>query len=263
VSQAEAPGRLAPDGSPYPERGRADFERDVRRMFAHIAPHYERFNHLATFGQDVVWRARALWELDRFRTGPVRDALDVGSGTGELAHAVARHFPDARVVVTDFTGEMVRAAQERLAGRADVPRADFGRASALALPFADGSFDLVTNAFLLRNLSSLPAGLLEMRRVLRPGGVLLSLEVGEPASAMVRSVFHAHFDRVVPLLGRAFASEGPYRYLPESLKLLPDRSAMLSLHRAAGFARVAVQLQSFGIVATYLAAAPSAPGQSR
>lgn len=253
----------AADGSPYPQRGGQRFERDVERMFAFIAGHYERFNHLATFGQDLLWRARAFWELDRFRTGPVRDVLDVGCGTGELARAAGRHFPAARVVATDLTPEMVRRARaQRPAARAP-DRDDFGRASVLALPFADGSFDLVTNAFLLRNLRSLPDALAEMRRVLRPGGVALSLEVGEPDDRLVRGVFHAHFDHVVPLLGRAFASEGPYRYLPESLRHLPDRARLVELHRGAGFARAVARSQSFGVVTTYLAATPTAPGQSR
>ena len=229
-------------------------------MFAHIAGHYELFNHLATFGQDSLWRVRALWELDRFRRGPVRRVLDVGSGTGELARAVGRHFRDAEVIATDLTAEMVRLARARRTSR---PGEEFARASALTLPFADGTFDLVTNAFLLRNLSDLAAGLAEMRRVLRPGGVLLSLEVGEPANRLVGAVFHAHFDRLVPILGRAFSSEGPYRYLPESLRHLPDRPTLRALHRAVGFDRVDSGVQSFGIVGTFLAEASTGAGQSR
>lgn len=232
-------------------------------MFTFIAPHYERFNHLATLGQDLLWRARSLWELDRFRRGPVASALDVGCGTGELARAVARHFRDARVVATDLTREMVRQAQSASARTAERTREEFGRASALRLPFADASFDLVTNAFVLRNLSSLSSGLAEMRRVLRPGGVLLSLEVGEPAASPVRRLFHAHFDHVVPLLGRAFGSEGPYRYLPESLGGLPDRAALLELHGRAGFGRRVARVQSLGVVTTYLAEAGDPTSQSR
>ncbi len=263
MADAASPGRTAPDGSPYPDRASAGFERDVRRMFAHIAGHYEAFNHLATFGQDFLWRTRSLWELDRFRRIPIGRALDVGSGTGEFARAVAHHYPRARVVATDLTVEMVRLARAGRPGGPEADRHEFGRASALALPFADASFDLVTNAFVLRNLSSLSAGLAEMRRVLRPGGVLLSLEVGEPPSPAVRAVFHAHFDRLVPILGRAFGSEGPDRDLPESLRHLPDRPGLLALHGTAGFGRRIACTQSFGIVTTYLAEAPGGPGQSR
>lgn len=231
-------------------------------MFAFIAGHYESFNHLATFGQDLLWRTRALWELDRFRRTDVRRALDVGCGTGELSRSILRHYPGAEVVATDLTGAMVAAARQSRAARPVSGRLEFATASALALPFEDASFDLVANAFVLRNLRSLPEGLAEMRRVLRPGGVLLSLEVGEPDDRWVRAVFHAHFDRVVPMLGRAFSSEGPYRYLPESLRHLPDRASMLRLHGEAGFGRREARLQSLGIVTTYLAEAGASGGQS-
>ncbi len=263
MAQRLPPARTAPDGSPYPDRSTASFEREVRTMFTFIARHYERFNHLATFGQDFLWRARSLWELDRFRRVPIVRALDVGCGTGEFARAVATHYPSARVVATDLTLEMVRRARGAAPGGAGGERLQFGRASALRLPFADRSFDLVTNAFVLRNLSSLPAGLAEMRRVLRPGGVLLSLEVGEPSAAPIRAVFHAHFDHVVPLLGRAFGSEGPYRYLPESLRGLPDRPRLLAMHGEAGFSRHTARTQSLGVVTVYLAEAGAPSEESR
>ncbi len=231
-------------------------------MFSFIARHYETFNHLATFGQDFLWRARALWELDRFRRGAIGRVLDIGCGTGELARAVAHHYPKATVVATDLTGPMVAAARHQRGVGPMAERQDFAVANALALPFADASFDLVTNAFVLRNLRSLPDALREMRRVLRPGGVALSLEVGEPASPAVRAFFHAHFDHVVPMLGRAFRSEGPYRYLPESLRHLPDRPALLQMHESAGFGRREARLQSWGIVTIYLAEAGPAGGQT-
>lgn len=231
-------------------------------MFAFIAGRYETFNHLATFGQDLLWRVRALWDLDRFRRGEVRRVLDVGCGTGELSRSIAHHFPGAEVVSTDLTGAMVAVARKARGARALVGRQEFATASALALPFADESFDLVANAFVLRNLRSLPDALSEMRRVLRPGGVLLSLEVGEPGSPLVRALFHAHFDRVVPMLGRAFSSEGPYRYLPESLRHLPDRPTLLRMHGEAGFPRREARVQSLGIVTTYLAEAGAPGGQS-
>ncbi|MGI0129737.1 MAG: class I SAM-dependent methyltransferase, partial [Thermoplasmata archaeon] len=175
--------RAPRDGSPHPEREDPNFERDVRRMFTHIAERYEWFDHVASMGNDLLWRPRALWDLDRFRPpGPVRRVLDIGCGTGELTRLTARHFPDARVVGIDFTAAMLRVAQRRTPANGSACRVDYGRGTAMRLPFADGAFDLAANAFLARNLVDLDAALVEMRRVLRPGGVLLVLEITEPVS---------------------------------------------------------------------------------
>jgi demethylmenaquinone methyltransferase / 2-methoxy-6-polyprenyl-1,4-benzoquinol methylase len=233
-------------------------------MFTHIAQRYEWFDHVASLGNDYFWRPRALWDLDRFRApGSMNSALDLGCGTGELARLVAHHYPTARVVAADFTSAMLAKAKAASARRPERERLEFERATAIRLPFADGAFDLVTNAFVARNLSDLPAALGEMRRVLRPKGVLLTLEITEPNSPTFARLFHAYFDRVVPWLGAAVKSAGPYRYLPESLRSLPSRSAFLEALARAGFRRSAAVPQSFGIVTTFLAEANSSQSQSR
>ena len=249
-------GPTAADGSPLPDRSLPSFERDVRRMFTHIARGYEWFDHVASLGNDLLWRPRALWDLDRFRSGgPVRWALDIGCGTGELARLVTRHYRGARVVGADFTRAMLETAARVSDGRPERPRVDFAQATAIRLPFPDGVFDLVTNAFVARNLSDLGAAFREVRRVLRPGGVFLTLEITEPPSATVNRLFHAYFDRVVPWLGGAVGSAGPYRYLPQSLRSLPDRASFATLLGRNGFPRVVSRPQSAGIVTTFLAEA--------
>ena len=249
-------GPSASDGSPLPDRSLPSFERDVRRMFTHIAQGYEWFDHVASLGNDLLWRPRALWDLDRFRSEtPVRWALDIGCGTGELARLVTRHYPGVQVVGADFTRAMLENAAYALTDRPERSRLDFARATALRLPFPDGKFDLVTNAFVARNLSDLGAAFREVHRVLKPGGVFLTLEITEPASRTVNWLFHAYFDRVVPWLGGAVGSAGPYRYLPQSLKSLPDRDSYVTLLGQNGFPRVAARPQSAGIVTTFLAEA--------
>lgn len=258
---AAVAGRVATDGSPYPDRGLASFERDVQAMFAHIARRYDWFDHLASLGQDYLWRPRALWDLDRFRAGrPVRRILDVGCGTGDFALLAARHYPGARVVGADFTAAMLRRAAPRLSGRALGGRAGLARASALALPFRPGAFDVVLSAFVARNLPRLDVALAEARRALAPDGTLLVLEITEPTSPAVRRLFHTYFDTMVPFLGGLARSAGPYRYLPESLRFLPDRDGFLRRLRDAGFGRVAAVPQSGGIVTSYLGA-PGPPTQ--
>lgn len=228
-------------------------------MFTHIARQYDWFNHLATLGQDFVWRPRAIWTVERYRAGaPIRRVLDVGCGTGDLAFLTTRHVPTSRAIGVDFTAAMVARATERARRSGAGERVQFGRATGLALPFRSGTFDLVMSAFLARNLRDLPAALLEFRRVLAPGGTLLTLETTEPPSLLIRGMFHAYFDHVVPWLGAAVKSAGPFRYLPESLRLLPSRERMLELMRAAGFVRVDAVHQSQGIVTSFLGEAGAA-----
>lgn len=249
----------APDGSPLPHRGSAGFEREVRSMFTHIAGQYSFFDHLATGGQDLLWRPRALWRLDRELERPPERVLDLGCGPGDLTFLLARHYPRARVVGCDFTSAMVRRGEvhrrEAVASDARAPeeRVRLSVGDVLHLPFQSGQFDLVTSAFLVRNLPDLAAGLREMGRVLRPGGICLTLELSEPRPTWFRPLFHAYFDRVVPKLGALFHSEGPYRYLSESLRHFPPRPAVAGLFERAGFSRVLQDPQSMGIVTAFLA----------
>ncbi|MCI4325315.1 MAG: ubiquinone/menaquinone biosynthesis methyltransferase [Thermoplasmata archaeon] len=256
-----APGahRTAADGSPYPDRTDPAFEHDVRAMFDAIADGYDTFDHVASLGQDLLWRPRALWALDRFRTGKptVRRALDVGCGTGDLTRLTARHYRGADVVGADFTARMLTLASHRSRGPVERRSVRYGRASALGLPFKSGTFDVVLSAFVVRNLPRLDDAFRELRRVLTDGGTLLTLEITEPSSPAVARLFHAYFDAVVPWLGVAVGRSGPYRYLPESLRHLPPRSEMLGRLRAAGFDPVVAVPQSQGIVTTYLAEAAS------
>ncbi len=249
---------LASDGSPHPARGSAHFDREVRAMFSRIAGQYTFFDHVATFGQDLVWRPRALWELDRSLSEPPRRILDLGCGPGDLTYLLARHYPTASLVASDFTRAMVVRAEgtrQRLpaSGR---DRIGFGVADVTRLPFRSGSFDVVSSAFLIRNLPQLVVGLGEMRRVLRRGGWCLALEITEPAPEWFRPLFHAYFDRVMPKLGALFGTEGPYRYLSESLRSFPPRHGVLEAFEQAGFEVPRASLQSAGSVTTFLARAP-------
>ncbi len=252
--------RRAPDGSPYPDRGAPGFERDVQAMFTHIADRYDWFDHLASLGQDFLWRPRALWTVDRYRGGrPVRRFLDVGCGPGDLTVLSARHLPSSEGVGADFTSAMLRNAQRRSVEPATARRIRYVRGDALRLPFAAGSFDLVLSAFVARNLPDLGRAFEEFRRILAPGGTVVTLEITEPSSRWISSLFHSYFDHVVPWMGAAARSAGPYRYLPDSLRYLPDRAGMLARMTAAGFLRTEACPQSMGIVTTYLGTAPSAP----
>ena len=224
-------------------------------MFTHIVRRYDWFDHAASMGNDYLWRPRALWDLSRFRAQdpPVRRVLDVGCGTGDLTRLAARYFPSASVVGADFTAAMLRIADGRTRPEPTAPRVGYLRANARRLPVPAGSFDVIMSAFVARNLVDLPGVFREFRRVLRPRGTVLTLEITEPASPLIGGLFHSYFDHVVPWLGAAVHSAGPYRYLPNSLRSLPSRTEMLRLMENAGFSRVAARPQSMGIVTSYLA----------
>jgi demethylmenaquinone methyltransferase / 2-methoxy-6-polyprenyl-1,4-benzoquinol methylase len=160
------------------------------------------------------------------------------------------------VVGIDFTGRMLARAGPRWRATAPGRRIHLARADALRLPFPDGSFDLAMSAFLARNLPRLPEALLEARRVLRPGGTLLILELTQPPSPGVRRFATRYFDTMIPFVGEMFHSGGPSRYLAESFRFLPARPEMLALLRASGFAPVTAAPQSFGIVTTYFGEVP-------
>ena len=250
-------GHRAPDGSPFPDRSSSTFERDVQAMFTHIVRRYDWFDHAASMGNDYLWRPRALWDLSRFRAGEpaIQRVLDIGCGTGDLTRLAARYFPSAQVVGADFTAAMLQIADARTRPEATAPRVGYLRANAHRLPVPAESFDVVMSAFVARNLVDLPGAFREFRRVLRPRGTVLTLEITEPSSPTIGRLFHAYFDHVVPWLGAALHSAGPYRYLPNSLRLLPPREGMVRLMQEAGFPRVETRTQSMGIVTSYLAGA--------
>jgi demethylmenaquinone methyltransferase / 2-methoxy-6-polyprenyl-1,4-benzoquinol methylase len=249
------PVRQAPDGSPHPDRTSPTFEREVQAMFTHIVRRYDWFDHAASIGNDYLWRPRALWDLSRFRgqSPAAQRILDIGCGTGDLTRLAARYFPSARVLGADFTPAMLRIADGRTRPEPTSHRVGYLRANARRLPVPSESFDVVMSAFVARNLVDLPGVFREFRRVLRPHGTVLTLEITEPSSRLVGQLFHAYFDHVVPWLGAAVKSAGPYRYLPNSLRTLPPRPEMIRLLREAGFDRVETHPQSMGIVTSYLA----------
>jgi demethylmenaquinone methyltransferase/2-methoxy-6-polyprenyl-1,4-benzoquinol methylase len=243
---------VPPRPPPIPRQGEPDFEREVRRMFARIVGRYSLFNHVSTFGNDLLWRPRALWEVDRRLARAPRVVVDLGCGPGDLSYLLARHYPQARVLGLDFTEAMVHRALSRRRSGPEGTRMDFGVADALALPVRTSSVDLVTSAFLVRNIPHLERAFSEMRRVLRPGGMVLALEITEPLPPWFRPLFHAYFDRVMPCLGELLTRDSAHRYLAESLRHFPPRETVCALMSRAGLQRVEARPQSAGIVTVFL-----------
>lgn len=224
----------------------------IRAMFAEIAPRYDLLNHLLSANVDILWRRMA---ADLVLAHPkVKRVLDVACGTGDMALEIARRRPALQVVGADFTGPMVqRAAQKSGARGGSARRILWLEADGLQLPFPDGSFDAATIAFGIRNMESLDAGLREMGRVLRPGGLLVILECTPPESAFNRFVMQPYFLHVLPRIGALLSQRQAYLYLPHSVMHFPSRRALAKKLQHCGYRRVRHRLLHFGMAALHAA----------
>jgi demethylmenaquinone methyltransferase/2-methoxy-6-polyprenyl-1,4-benzoquinol methylase len=221
----------------------------VRRIFSEIAPRYDLLNHLLSFNVDRGWRTRALRALD-WRRVPDGTYLDLCAGTLDVAAQLAREAGfTGSVIGADFAEPMLRAG----AGKASVEVVRPVVADALALPLADASLDGAIVAFGIRNLADLDAGLMEVRRVLRPGARFVILEFSTPRSAIVRSVYGLYSEHVLPAVGRAVSRhKTAYRYLPESVRRFPVAEDLAARIRAAGYREVQWSPLTFGIAALHI-----------
>jgi demethylmenaquinone methyltransferase/2-methoxy-6-polyprenyl-1,4-benzoquinol methylase len=208
-------------------------------MFDRVAPRYDLANTVFSLGQDTAWRQAAA-RATRLAAGEV--AADVACGTGALTRELAALAPGATVVGLDFSLEMLRRAGH---GR-------FAAGDAIQLPLADASVDGVTIAFGLRNLPEPGQGLLEFRRVLRPGGRLVVCEFSTPVVPVLRGVYRRYLTRLMPVAARRLTSDPEaYQYLARSIGAWPDQPGLARWMQQAGFAEVAWRDLTGGIVALH------------
>ena len=221
----------------------------IERAFDTIAHRYDRLNRLMSFGIDVLWRRRALRLLQP--DSPAR-LLDVATGTADFAIHAARRVPHVQVTGIDLSEGMLRIGRAKVANAKLDSRITLIVGDCLSLPFADGTFDAVTVAFGVRNFEDIPAGLAEMRRVVKPGGRVVILELSQPERFPMRPLFRFYLKTVMPLMGKLFSGHAKeYRYLPASIEHVPQGEAMLALLRTAGFSDCRRQTYTFGICSCY------------
>ncbi len=233
----------------YPPVGEAEGKKqDVEQMFDAIAPRYDLLNRVLSMGIDQWWRKRAVAML---KSENPRDILDVATGTADLA-LEALSLDPAHVVGIDISEEMLAYGREKISRRGEEHRVVLQTADAENLPFEDASFDAAMVAFGVRNFENLLAGLQDIRRVLRPGGVLIVLEFSQPTVFPVKQAYQLYSRHVLPRIGRAVSqNEGAYQYLPDSVAAFPSGEDFLERMRTSGYADLAWKPLTFGIASLY------------
>jgi demethylmenaquinone methyltransferase / 2-methoxy-6-polyprenyl-1,4-benzoquinol methylase len=222
----------------------------VRSMFGRVAHRYDLANHLLSANVDRYWRSHTVARVREILARADSRVLDLACGTGDLLIALERTA--ARPLIgSDFCHPMLTAAHAKLAR--DRLRSRLIEADALALPFPDASLDLITIAFGYRNLANYRAGLVEMRRVVRPGGTLAILEFTQPPNHSFAALYNWYSRNVLPVIGGAISgAPEAYRYLPESVRKFPDAPELAALMRETGFERVTWEYLTFGIAALHI-----------
>lgn len=224
--------------------------RRVRSVFDSVATRYDLMNDLMSFGIHRVWKR---FTVEKAGLRPGTHVLDLAGGTGDLAALMTpRVAPGGRVVLTDINAAMLTRGRERLLDRGIAGDAiEYCLADAESLPFQDASFDVITIAFGLRNVTRKEVALAEMFRALRPGGQLLILEFSRPIAPLAPA-YDLYSFRVLPAIGRLVAGDdGSYRYLAESIRMHPDQEALLAMMAAEGFEGCRFHNLTGGIVALH------------
>ncbi len=221
----------------------------VERMFARIAPGYDRMNRLMTFGLDQGWRKIVVDSVAPISNGRV---LDVGTGTGDFLPMLAEWVPNGVTVGVDFCVPMMVEGLPKINNLSQ--RVSFSAGDALHLPFASDSFDAITTGFAMRNVVDIDQALREMYRVARPGGVMACLEVARPKLWLLRLGHKIYFEGVVPWIGAIVNGDRKaYTYLPQSARAFPPPDQLAQMMSNAGWMHVRYRLLGLGAVALHTA----------
>ncbi len=222
----------------------------VADVFDSVATRYDLMNDLMSAGIHRLWK-RFTIELSGVRSG--NSVLDIAGGTGDLAARFSQLVGDSgRVVLADINNAMLRVGRDRLLDTGVQANLEFVQADAQYLPFPDASFDCITIAFGLRNVTDKDLALRSMLRVLKPGGRLLVLEFSKPTNPLLEKAYDAYSFRVLPFMGHLVARDADsYTYLAESIRMHPDQETLLGMLEDAGFSRCDYHNMTGGVVAVH------------
>ena len=248
--QSRRPSQSAKVDFGYQEVPTAEKAQRVRAVFDSVADKYDLMNDLMSAGVHRLWKR---YTLSQTGLRPGQAALDVAGGTGDIAAGMAKQVgANGLVVLSDINAAMLEVGRNRLLDRGLMHNVRFSLANAECLPFEDESFDCVTIAFGLRNVTDKPAALASMHRVLRPGGRLLVLEFSKPVVPGLKPVYDVYSFSVLPWLGKRIAGDADsYQYLAESIRRFPDQETLCNMMREAGLEDCRYHNLSGGIVALH------------
>jgi len=223
----------------------------VRHIFSTIAPEYDRFNALSSFGIDRHWRRKTVAMARLSRSS---DVLDLAAGTGDLTLALAKRGAPAAILSTDFVPEMLEVARAKVAEYEGPTTIEFAVVDAQDIPLEDDRFDVVTVAFGVRNLPDRDANFREVYRVLKPGGRYVILEFTRPPFPPFRAIYHFYLRTVIPALGGLLTGDRPaFQYLNDTILAFPGQVALAGELHKAGFGEVTWRNLTFGVVAVHVA----------
>jgi demethylmenaquinone methyltransferase/2-methoxy-6-polyprenyl-1,4-benzoquinol methylase len=223
----------------------------IAAMFDRIASKYDALNHLLSLNIDKVWRRKAAKEVAKHHPA---DILDLATGTADLAIALAKHNPQARIIGMDISEKMLDIGQEKVKQQKLENQIVLRFGDAATLPFEDGTFDVVTVAFGVRNFEDLDKGLSEISRVLKPGGQAVILEFSMPEKFLVKQLYHVYFKRILPKIGKIVSKDkNAYTYLPSSVERFPMPKVFLDILDQYGIQQGQMIPMAFGIATVYTA----------
>ena len=223
---------------------------EVREMFDNIAPKYDLLNHTLSMSIDRVWRRRVVGEVRRAKPGRI---LDVATGTGDLAIAMARRSRAVPVLGVDLSEQMRAVARRMIEARGLDGRIVLDRGDAERLAVADASVDVATVAFGVRNFGDLGAGLRELARTIKPGGKVVILEFSRPRNRVFRALYEFYSYKILPRIGGLVSRDKrAYEYLPASVGEFPAPEEFMAMMARAGFRNCRARSQSFGIAQIYI-----------
>ena len=222
----------------------------VAGVFHSVADNYDLMNDLMSAGIHRLWKNMTI-EMSGVRKG--HKVLDIAGGTGDLAAKFSKIVgSEGSVVLADINESMLKVGRDRLIDRGITENVTFSQADAQYLPFPDNTFNVITIAFGLRNVTDKDMALRSMLRVLKPGGKLLILEFSKPTSSLLSKIYDTYSFNVLPKLGKAFANDSDsYKYLAESIRMHPDQSTLLQMLDSAGFENTDFHNMTGGVVALH------------